>query len=158
MSAASVPPVDPDRYVTAGPLARAFNRLVGRLVGMGLDVQGSWVLGVVGRTSGVLRENPVNLLEVDGAAYLVAPRGQAHWVRNLRAAEGRGSLRRGRRQREFVATEVADADKGPILQAYLARWWWEVGAFFEGLDRHATVEDLAAVAPGFPVFRLTIED
>ena len=68
MTAASVPPVNPDRYVTAGPLARAFNRLVGRLVGMGLDVQGSWVLGVVGRTSGVLRENPVNLLEVDGAS------------------------------------------------------------------------------------------
>ena len=34
------------------------------------------------------RRVPVNLLELDGAAYLVAPRGHTQWVRNLRSFGG----------------------------------------------------------------------
>ena len=146
-----------ERHIAAGPVARVFNRVVGALVRLGLNVQGSWVLQVRGRTSGQLRENPVNLLELDGQAYLVAPRGQTQWVRNLRAAEGHGALRRGRRHLTFTASELADADKAPILRAYIDRWWWEVGAFFDDVDRDATPEQLARIAPGFPVFRLTLD-
>ena len=52
--------------------------------------------------------------------YLVAPRGHTQWVRNLRVA-GDGQLLLGRRRQRFVASEIADADKEPILRSYLRR-------------------------------------
>jgi hypothetical protein len=95
----------------------------------------------------------VNLLELDGERYLVAPRGRTQWVRNLRAA-GTGDLRVGRRTQAFRADELADGDKGPVLRAYLDRWGWEVGRFFEDLGKDSDDEAVAAVAPDFPVFRV----
>jgi deazaflavin-dependent oxidoreductase (nitroreductase family) len=130
-----------------------FNRAVGLLTKLGLSVMGSRVLAVKGRSSGQWRTTPVNLLTVDGKRYLVAPRGQAQWVRNIRVAGG-GELRLGRKAEPFTVTELADADKPPILRAYLARWGWEVGRFVEGLTKNASDEEIAAAAPGFPVFRI----
>jgi hypothetical protein len=75
-------------------------------------------------------------------------------VRNLRAA-GTGRLRVGRRSEAFRADELVDADKGPVLHAYVKRWGWEVGQFFEGIGKDATEADLAAIAPDFPVFAVT---
>src|SRR5206468_931992 len=93
----------------------------------------------------------VNLLDVDGRSYLVAPRGTTQWVRNLRAA-GTGELRVGRRVVSFRAEELADHQKPPVLRAYVSRWRWEIGRFFEGLSKDPTEAELARIAPGFPVF------
>ncbi|MFT2604213.1 hypothetical protein ACMWQW_30570, partial [Escherichia coli] len=79
---------------------------------------------------------PVNPLRVAGERYLVAPRGTTQWVRNLRAAGG-GELRAGRAIEVFRAEEVSDAEKPPILRAYLVAWAWEVGRFFEGVDKNS---------------------
>ena len=51
-------------------------------------------------------------------------------------------------------TELADDDKAPILRAYLRAWAWEVGRFFDGLSADSPDADVAAAAPGFPVFRI----
>ena len=118
---------------------RIFNSTVATLTRAGISVNGSRVLAVRGRKTGEWRTTPVNPLTVDGHRYLVAPRGQAQWVRNLRAA-GEGELRVGRRTERFTATEMADADKPPVLREYLRKWGWEVGRFFEGVkgrDRRA---------------------
>ena len=69
-----------------------FNRAVAGLTRMGVSVLGSRVLRVKGRKTGEPRTTPVNLLTVDGTRYLVAARGETQWVRNLRAAGGRGEL------------------------------------------------------------------
>ncbi len=143
------------RYLEPTGVDRIFNRTVGMLTRAGISIMGSRVLAVRGRKSGEWRTTPVNLLTVAGVHYLVAPRGQAQWVRNLRAA-GEGELRVGRRVERFTATELADADKPPVLRAYLKRWAWEVGRFFEGLTADATDEQVAGIAPGFPVFRITL--
>jgi deazaflavin-dependent oxidoreductase (nitroreductase family) len=143
------------RYVVPGRFtARVFNPLVARLTRLGIGLAGSRVLEVRGRTSGEWRATPVNPLTVDGTEYLVAPRGQTQWVRNLRAS-GYGRLRIGRRTAVFTAVEVADADKVPVMRRYLEKWAWEVGAFFDGIDKSSPDAELLAVAPGFPVFRLT---
>ena len=142
------------RYVEAGRGAGTFNTVVGWLTGRGVSLFGSRVLAVRGRRSGEWRTVPVNLLTHDGARYLVAPRGHTQWVRNLRAAGGAGELRLGRRTEAFVADELADADKPEILRAYLRRWKFEVGVFFDGVDHTASDETLLAIAPGYPVFRL----
>ena len=111
-------------------------------------------LEVPGRRSGVVRRVPVNLLVVDGAEYLVAPRGETEWVRNVRAAGGELDLVLGSRREHRRAEELADADKAPLLRAYLRRWKAEVGIFFGGVGPDATDEELLAIAPRHPVFRL----
>lgn len=144
----------PARYLAPGAVTRrVLNPVVGTLVKLGLTPFGASIVEVRGRVSGQWRAVPVNVLTVDGRRYLVAPRGHTQWVRNLRAA-GEGRLRRGRRHEPFTATEVADADKGPVLRAYLDRFGREVGQFFEGLTPQATDADLAGVAAGFPVFAI----
>jgi deazaflavin-dependent oxidoreductase (nitroreductase family) len=145
---------DQDRYVAPGWFTRnVFNRTVRELTRLGISVAGSRELRVRGRKSGDWRTTPVNLLTVDDSRYLVAPRGHAQWVRNIRVS-GTGELRVGRRIEAFRAEEIDDSAKAPILREYLRRWGWEVGAFFEGVDKNASAEDLARIAPGFPVFRV----
>jgi deazaflavin-dependent oxidoreductase (nitroreductase family) len=142
------------RYIEPGWFnRRVFNPTVAGLTRLGLSVFGSRELRVRGRTSGEWRRNPVNLLELDGQRFLVAPRGRTQWVRNLEAA-GTGELRVGRRVEQFRGVPVADADKVGILRAYLKRWKAEAGVFFDGVGPDATDEQLAAIAPGYPVFRV----
>jgi deazaflavin-dependent oxidoreductase (nitroreductase family) len=132
-----------------------FNRVVAGLTRLGASVMGSRVLEVRGRSSGVPRRTPVNLLEFEGERYLVAPRGDTQWARNLRAA-GEGRLLVGRRSEPFRATELADEDKPPLLRAYLKRWGMEVGVFFDGVGAGASEEELRRIAPRHPVFRLSL--
>jgi F420H(2)-dependent quinone reductase len=136
--------------------AHVMNPAVAGLTRLGISVAGSRVLAVRGRTSGEWRTNPVNLLGLGRHHYLVAPRGHAQWVRNLRVA-GTGELRVGKHIDTFVASELPDSQKIPVLRAYLKKWGWEVGAFFEGVDKNATDEQLADIAPGFPVFRIEVK-
>lgn len=131
------------------------NRAVAWLTRRGLSVWGSRVLAVRGRKSGEWRTTPVNLLTVDGAQYLVAPRGHVQWTHNMRAAGG-GELRLGRQVDVFTATEVADDDKAPILRAYLKRWKAEVGVFFNGVGPDSSDAELRRIAPDHPVFRVTV--
>jgi deazaflavin-dependent oxidoreductase (nitroreductase family) len=145
-----------DRYIRPGWFTKhVFNRLVAILTKAGVSVWGSRVLAVRGRTSGEWRTTPVNLLVYEGSRYLVSPRGTTQWVRNLRVA-GKGELRVGRRVEPFRAVEVADADKPPILRAYLRRWRAEVGIFFKGVDAGASDDDLLRIAPDHPAFRIEI--
>lgn len=141
------------RYLVPSKHSNPMHRAVAVLAKAGVSLQGSRVLYVRGRTSGKWRENPVNLLAYDGERYLVAPRGHTQWVRNLRAA-GTGRLRLGRRYEDFTAAELTDDEKGPVLRAYLKKWAWESGVFFEGLKHDSPEEELRRAAPGFPVFRL----
>jgi hypothetical protein len=85
----------------------------------------------------------VNVLELDGQRYLVAPRGDTEWVRNLRTTH-RGELRRLTRVESFRATEVPDSEKPRIIEAYLARWGYQVKRYFEAVPRPAD----------HPVFRI----
>jgi deazaflavin-dependent oxidoreductase (nitroreductase family) len=130
-----------------------FNKSIAALTRAGVSVWGSRELRVRGRTSGEWRTTPVNLLEFEGARYLVAPRGVTQWVRNLRVAGG-GELRVGNRVETFTATEIADADKLPVLRAYLKRWKMEVGVFFDGVDAKSSDDELRRIAPLHPVFRV----
>jgi deazaflavin-dependent oxidoreductase (nitroreductase family) len=130
-----------------------FNPLVAALTKAGVSVMGSRVLEVRGRKTGEPRRTPVNLLALDGADYLVAPRGHTQWVRNLRA-QGEGRLLLGRRAQRFGAVEVPEDERPPILRAYLRRWKWEVGQFFDGVGPDSTDEELRRIAGDHPIFRL----
>ena len=131
-----------------------FNPAVAGVTRLGVSLVGSRVLEVRGRKSGEWRGTPVNPLTFEGERYIVAARGETHWVRNLRAS-GQGRLRKGRRIEEFTATELPDDEKVPLLRAYLKKWAWEVGAFFQGVGTDAPEEDLREIAPRHPVFRIS---
>lgn len=142
------------RYLEPGWLTRTvFNRLVVLLAKSGVGLFGARILRVPGRNSGVVRETPVNVLTADGVRYLVSPRGETQWVRNMRAAGG-GELVVGRSVETFRAVEVDDEHKADVLRAYLRRWGFEVGAFFEGVNAGSSDAELRRAAPGHPVFRL----
>lgn len=154
MTATSVHPISTDRYIRPDGFTRkVFNPIVARLTALGISLAGSRILAVRGRTSGEIRTTPVNVLTLEGERYLVAPRGVTQWVRNVRAA-GTCDLRVGRRTETVTLHELADDAKPEVLRAYLRRWKWEVGQFFDGVGPDATDAELVAVAPGYPVFRL----
>lgn len=86
---------------------------------MGMSSQS--FLTVAGRTSGKAQRVPVHVLEYEGARYVVAPRGDTDWSRNLRAA-GRGTITVKSRREPITVTEVADDLKPPLIAAYRAQW------------------------------------
>jgi deazaflavin-dependent oxidoreductase (nitroreductase family) len=142
-----------ERFQEPGWFTRSvFNPIVAWLSRHGLSLAGSRVLEVQGRKSGEWRRTPVNPLSFEGKRYLVAPRGNTQWVRNMRVSGGGRLVGRG--VEEFSATELADEEKPALLRAYLEKWKWEVGAFFDGVGPDASDEELLHIAPERPVFRI----
>lgn len=130
------------------PLTRL---LVGRL-GMD-DHNGTRVLEIKGRKSGLWRATPVRVLELEGQRYLVAMSGETHWVRNLRA-QGVGRLRLGGQVVNFRATELDDGQKLPVLRGYFRRWWSLVAPMTTVTSPDAPDEVFAKAASLHPVFVL----
>jgi F420H(2)-dependent quinone reductase len=139
----------PDWFTT-----HVFNKAVAGLTRLGVSVLGSRVLEHRGRSSGELHHTPVNLLTLEGTQYLVAPRGETQWVRNVRHSGGHMVLIQGRRRQICQATEIPPADAVPILRAYLRRWKFETGQFFDGITPDATDEEWSVAAPKHPVFEI----
>ena len=131
-----------------------FNNIIAGLTGLGISVLGSRVLEVKGRKTGESRRTPVNLLRIESQEYLVSPRGEGQWVRNVRADDGHLDLLVGRRRDHYSAVEIPDEQKVPILRAYLKQWKAEVGVFFDGVGPDSSDEAISAIAPRHPVFVL----
>jgi F420H(2)-dependent quinone reductase len=140
--------VKPDWFTT-----HVFNPTVALLTRLGLSVWGSRVLRVRGRKSGEWRSSPVNLLSFGGARYLVAPRGETQWVRNIRVTH-EGELLLGSKVEPIRVVEIPDDQKIPILREYLKRWKFEVGMFFDGVSAESPESELRRIAPQHPVFRI----
>jgi deazaflavin-dependent oxidoreductase (nitroreductase family) len=135
--------------------SKVMNPFILIMMRLGLSVWGSRTLEARGRQSGLPRRTPVNVLGLDGRQYLVSPRGETQWVRNVRADGGRLVLILGRRRDERTAEELTDADKTAVLRAYLRRWKMEVGVFFDGVTADSSDEDVARIAPAHPAFLLS---
>lgn len=150
-AAATIPAYRPSHWIIlhlVNPLTRL---LVGRL---GLDDHdGTRILEVKGRISGVWHANPVRLLELDGRRYLIALQGETQWVRNLRVQRV-GRLRLGSHVTDFRAVELADTDKLPVLRAYFRHWWSQSAALTTVTSPDAANEEITKAAPMHPVFML----
>jgi len=137
----------------ADATARRFSRLWAAVFGLGLMPRRWVTLEVPGRRSGRVTRFPLGMADLDGQRYLVPMLGErCNWVQNVRAAGGRATLRR----RSAVACRLVElpvSERAPILKRYLqqvpgARPHIPVG-------RHAPVADFEAIAPRYPVFRVT---
>jgi deazaflavin-dependent oxidoreductase (nitroreductase family) len=141
------------RYEEPNRVARAGNAVIRWLAELGVSIAGTRALRVRGRKTGKPRAVVINLLTVDGVDYLVSPRGNTQWARNVRAAAVVEMGPRWRRQ-SVRASEVDDAAKPELLRRYLARWYWQVKDYVAGLTPDSSDEQFRAAAPAIPVFAL----
>ncbi|HZR58334.1 MAG TPA: nitroreductase family deazaflavin-dependent oxidoreductase [Terriglobales bacterium] len=131
---------------------RIFNRLFGFLIGIGLGFSYNFLLEVRGRKSGKLYSTPINLLELNGKRFLVAPRGRTQWVRNAEAA-GEVVLKKGSTRRKFRLRLLADAEKPEVLKAYLDTFKREVQRYFP-VPAGSASEVFVPLLDSYPAFEL----
>lgn len=131
------------------------NQISSFLVGkLGLNFQGTMVLTTRGRKSGEPRSVVVNPLELAGHIYLMSPRGETDWVKNLRA-DSSATLHRGSTRTEYMAVAVVDDEvKFRVLRAYLDRWSGQVKGLM-GVSKDSSDDELRAIIGKHPVFVLT---
>jgi deazaflavin-dependent oxidoreductase (nitroreductase family) len=108
---------------------------------------------VKGRKSGKIFSTAVNVLEINGKQFLVAPRGRTQWVLNAEAA-GEVTLKRGNR-RKFRVRQLDEPEKPQVLKAYLTNYKSAVRKFFP-ISPEAPLEEFAKIAAGYPAFELTV--
>ncbi len=136
-----------------GASERAFNRIFGFLVGLGFGLKHNYLVEVRGRKSGKLYSTPIDLLEIDGKRFLVAPRGYTQWVRNAQAA-GDVALKKGSYRQGFRVRMVPEAERPELLKAYLDRFKTTVQRYFP-VPAGSGTQAFAAIAANHPVFELT---
>jgi len=108
---------------------RIFNKAFGLFVGLGLAPSYNYLVQVRGRKTGRVYAAPVNLLEIGGRRFLVAPRGRTQWVRNAAAAGEE------------------------ILKAYLDRFRLTVQRYFP-VPAGSGAQAFRDIADRYPVFEL----
>jgi len=129
-----------------------FNRAFGFLVGLGIAPGYMQLLQVRGRKTGRIYSSPVNLLQVDGKPYLVAPRGRTQWVRNAEAT-GEIVLKRGSIRRKYRLVPLSDSEKPEILKLYLERYKPAVQRYFP-VPAGSPAAAFRDIASNYPVFEL----
>lgn len=131
---------------------RFFNRAFGLLVGLGLGLPHNYLVQVRGRKSGKVYSTPIDLLELGGKRFLVAPRGRTQWVRNAEAA-GEVTLKKGRARLRYRIRPIPDSGKPELLKAYLDRFKTTVQRYFP-VPAGSPPQAFAQVASNYPVFEL----
>jgi deazaflavin-dependent oxidoreductase (nitroreductase family) len=143
--------VGPSREVDdrmAKPPPRWMVRMNVALLRAGLRVGSQYLLTAPGRTSGAPRSTPISVVALDGERYVVSAFSDADWVHNVRAA-GRASLRRGGHAEAVRLVELPEAEREPVLRAFLQQVPGGV-RFFESPEPDAVVFS----AGRYPVFRV----
>jgi deazaflavin-dependent oxidoreductase (nitroreductase family) len=144
------PPIPVFREPTT--VEKIFNRTFGFLVGLGLGFSYNYLLEVRGRKSGKLYSTPINLLELKGKRFLVAPRGRTQWVRNAEAA-GEITLRRRSTRLKFRLRPLSDAEAPEVLKAYLDNFKSEVQRYFP-VPAGSPPEAFSTLTGSYPAFEL----
>jgi len=99
-----------------GVFVRSNNAVMRSLIRAGVRIGTFAVLTVPGRRTGRPVHVPLVVFPYSGNRHLVASYGVVNWVRNLRAADGRAELRRGRATEKITAIELSAEQAGPILR------------------------------------------
>ncbi len=135
----------------ANATARRFARIWALVFRSGL-LPRRWVtLEVRGRTTGRPRRYPLGMADLHDEWFLVSMLGECGWVRNVRAAQGQVRLLRFRARR-CQLTEVPSDQRAPVLQRYVEKV--PGGRPHLPVSRGRPLEDFAAIADSYPVFRV----
>ena len=141
-------------YRKPGAVVRVMNSLLGLVIKLGFSPSGGQLLTVRGRKTGKPMTTPVNPMTFEGAEYLVAPRGDTHWTKNMRIS-GTGVLRLGRKKRPIkLVEELTNEQKPPVLLAYLERWGGVTKEHFGIPWPNPSEADIERVCARTPMFRI----
>ncbi len=143
-------------FVKPTLIENLFGRAIVALLRLGIGPAHMRVLEVRGRKSGTVYTLPVDLLQYESKLYLVAPRGRTQWVRNVEAS-GEITLRRGSAVERYGLRTLPDAEKPPILKAYLDGFRREVQRFFP-VAAGSPSPAFAPLASRYPAFELVRRD
>jgi deazaflavin-dependent oxidoreductase (nitroreductase family) len=154
------------RPYRVGLFVRANNAVMRSLIRAGARIGTFAVLTVPGRRTGRPVHVPLVVFSDGGNRYLVASYGIVNWVRNLRAADGRAELRRGRTTEKITTAELPPEQAGPILRISLQSGPPGIPRpivrifrrFFVlpylDVDLNSSVDDFVRSAVNHPVFRV----
>ena len=136
-------------------LATVLNRCSAVVHAFGIAPNYLVTLEVRGRRSGRLITLPLVMVVFEGERYLVSMLGEeVDWVRNVKAAGGKVTLRHGRRE-EVRLEEIPAEQRAPVLKLYLKR---APGARPHlPVQKDAPLSEFEQVAAQFPVFRVIPE-
>ena len=148
-------PTNPE-FRAPSAVERLFSKIYGTLVGLGIGFSYNYLLQVKGRKSGRIFSTPIDLLQLRGKSYLVAPRGRTQWVRNVEAA-GEVMLKKGSRRSRYKVRAIAEAQRPEILKAYLEAFKAEVQRYFP-VPSGSPVEAFVPIAADYPAFELIPAD
>lgn len=147
---------EPGRYRPPPMLHRWLSNVVGALAARGWSPANTVALEVPGRRSGRVRRTAVVLVEHDGRQFVVSLAGESQWVRNVRAAGGRVTLRHGQRIAGHLV-DVPPADRPPVLRAYASHRAFSrspayIARNYFGVAASPAVSEFTAIAERYPVF------
>jgi deazaflavin-dependent oxidoreductase (nitroreductase family) len=134
------------------PATRLINRLSTGMIKAGFAASYAHILTVRGRTTGIPRSTPVDVITVGQDRWLVGCYGPVNWTRNARAA-GEVTLRRGRRSQRYTVSEPDPQDAVPVLREYITRI--RVTRPYFDAKPDSPDDAIMAELPQHPVFRLT---
>lgn len=129
--------------------ARRFARAWAAAFALGVAPRRWVTLEVPGRRSGKPTRFPLGMARSDGQWYLVSMLGECNWVRNVRAAGGDATLRRGRARPVHLA-EVPVSERPQIIKRYLDQV--PGGRPHIPVDRRERLSAFEAIAADYPVF------
>jgi deazaflavin-dependent oxidoreductase (nitroreductase family) len=133
-------------------VARILDRGSAMVCALGVAPDYMVTLEVPGRRTGRIVHLPLVMVVIDGKRYLVSLLGEdVNWVRNVKAAGGRVTLRHGRSE-DVKLEEVAPEHRAPVLKDYLRRAP-RAGAHMP-VEKDAPLAEFERVSPRFPVFRV----
>ena len=138
-------------------IRRVVTPALSALVRLGVMPTRIQLLSVAGRKSGRIRSVPVTPVDLGGRTYLVSPRGDMAWVRNIRVA-GKGQLRNGRRMRPITVTELPVYERAAVLRQYYRENHVAVGRYFRVTADDASLSAFADEADRHPVFAVSFSD
>ena len=133
-------------------VARLLDRGGAMVCALGVAPDYMVTLEVPGRRTGRVVRLPLVMVVRDGKRYLVSMLGEdVNWVRNVKAAGGRVTLRHGRSE-DVKLEEVAPEHRAPVLRDYLRRAP-RAGAHVP-VEKDAPLAEFERVSARFPVFRV----
>ena len=142
----------PRTFLAPTFIERWFNKLFGFFAGRAIGLSHNYQLSARGQKTGKRYSTPVNVTHIDGEDFLVSPRGEAQWIRNVRVS-GELWLRRGKDNARYRVEEVEGAQKIEVLREYLSRYATTVQRYFL-VQPASPDEEFIKIAHRHPVMRI----
>ncbi|MEZ4519068.1 MAG: nitroreductase/quinone reductase family protein [Chloroflexota bacterium] len=137
-------------------IARGLNRGWAIIHSLGVAPNYFITMEVVGRKSSKTISFPLAMVSSGGERYVVSMLGKdAEWVKNIIAAGGKATIKHGKVE-HVILEEIPTDQRPPILKLYLQK---APGARPHiPVDKDAPLDEFEAIAPDYPVFRVTTAD